>query len=280
MDILLFNPLSRNGNNPQFIDKITKQLKKLGHDVEHVNILDVDDVETFVKSRHKDDRIILVGGDGTLNHIANRIHDITYPQDLFMYQAGTGNDFIRSLKTKEKVVFIKPYLKQLPLITFNNQSRYFLNGAGLGLDGLVIHFVSHSKYKKNKFNYFRHALEGFRKFKPVSGTFSVDGKIYQEKKIWFISAMNAPYQGGGMKMAPLAKREENNLHLLVITKLSKFMLFLIFPTIYFGKHTMFKKYVDIYEGNEFEVHFDRATYLQIDGESKADIKDIKISSAK
>ncbi|QWB95849.1 hypothetical protein KHQ89_08040 [Mycoplasmatota bacterium] len=280
MDIILFNPLSRNGNNRQFIDKITKQLKKLGHDVEHVNILNVDDVETFVKSRHKDDRIILVGGDGTLNHIANRIYGIAYPQDLFMYQAGTGNDFIRSLKTKEKVVFIKPYLKQLPYVTFNEQSRYFLNGVGLGLDGLVIHFVSHSKYKKNKFNYFRHALEGFRKFKPVSGTFTVDGKKYQEKKIWFISAMNAPFQGGGMKMAPLAKREENNLHLLVITKLSKFMLFLIFPTIYFGKHTMFKKYVHIYEGNEFEVHFDRETYLQIDGESKADIKDIKIYSAK
>jgi diacylglycerol kinase family enzyme len=280
MDILLFNPLSRNGNNPKFIDKITKQLNKLGHDVEHVNILDVEDVEAFVKSRHKDDRIILVGGDGTLNHIANRIYGLTYPQDLYMYQAGTGNDFIRSLKTKEKVVFIKPYLEHLPKVSFNNESRYFINGVGLGLDGLVIHFVSHSKYKKNKFNYFRHALEGFRKFKPVSGTFTIDGKSYEEKKIWFISALNAPFQGGGMKMAPQANREEKNLDLLVITKLSRFLLFLIFPTIYMGKHTIFKKYVKIYKGNDFEVHFDRPTYLQIDGESKADIKDIKISSAK
>lgn len=280
MDVLLYNPLSRNGNDPKFIDKIVKHLEKQGKEVIKQDILEIDDTEQFVSKLHKDDRIILVGGDGTLNKLINKIYQLKYPQNLYMYQAGTGNDFIRSLKTKEKVVLIKPYLEKLPTITYENHTKYFLNGAGLGLDGFVIHLVSHSKYKKNKLNYFRHAFEGFRKFKSVSGSFTVDGKTYREKKLWFVCAMNAPYQGGGMNMAPKAKREEDNLHLLVIKNIPKFLLFLIFPTIYFGGHVIFKRWVSIYEGKSFVVDFNEPTYMQVDGEPKSNISHVFIESTK
>ncbi len=280
MDILLFNPLSRNGNDPKFIDHIVRHLEKQERKVKTRNILEIEDVEQFVGSLAKDDRIIIVGGDGTLNRLVNVIYGLKYPQELYMYQAGTGNDFIRSLKTKDKVVHIKPYLNKLPVIKYNEQSKYFINGSGLGLDGFVIHLVSNSKYKKNKINYFRHALEGFRKFKSISGTFTIDGKEFKEDKIWFISAMNAPYQGGGMNMAPKANRVEDNLHFLVIKNIPKFLLFLIFPTIYFGKHIIFKKYVKIYEGKHMKLHFDQPTFMQIDGESKSDITDIEVFAAK
>ncbi len=276
MDILLYNPLSRNGNNPKFIDKTIKHLEKNGHKVIKKNIIEIEDVKAFVASLDKDDRIILLGGDGTLNRVANTIYGLEYPQELFMLQAGTGNDFIRSLKYKDKVVPIKQYLNHLPQVTYQDETRYFLNGAGLGLDGFVIRLVSNSKYKKNKINYFRHALEGFKKFNSVSGSFTVDGKTYHEKKLWFVSALNAPYQGGGMKMAPNANRNDDELHLLVIKDIPKFLLFLIFPTIYFGKHVIFKKYVEIYKGKKIEVKFDEPTYMQIDGESKYPIDSVKI----
>ncbi len=280
MDILLYNPLSRNGNDPKFIDNIVKHLQDKGHQVKTQNILEIESEKAFVGSLDKEDRIILVGGDGTLNRLVNVIYGHEYPQELYMYQAGTGNDFIRSLKTKNNVVHIKPYLEKLPVIKYKDESKYFINGAGLGLDGYVIHLVSNSKYKKNKINYFRHAIEGFRKYKPVSGTFTIDGKAFKENKLWFISAMNAPYQGGGMNMAPHAKREENNLHFLVIKNIPKLLLFLIFPTIYFGGHLMFKKYVKIYEGKHMKLHIDRPTFMQVDGESTSEISDIEVFSAK
>ena len=280
MDILLYNPLSRNGNNPKFIQKIAKHLEKQGKTVVKQDILDIEDVTDFISKLHPEDRVILVGGDGTLNHLVNRIYGIKYPQSLYMYQAGTGNDFIRSLKTKDKVVLIKPYLDKLPTITYQSITKRFVNGAGLGLDGFVIHLVSNSKYKKNKINYFRHSLEGFRKFKSVSGTFTVDGKTYTEKKIWFASALNAPYQGGGMKMAPQADRNDGYLDLLVIKNMPKLLLFVIFPTIYFGIHPCFKKYVKIYRGKHITVHVDRPTYIQVDGESKSEITDIELFAAK
>ncbi|MBN2300633.1 MAG: hypothetical protein JXC31_05550 [Acholeplasmataceae bacterium] len=266
MDILLYNPLSRNGKNEKFIQKVVNHLQKDGNTVVSYNILAIDDVEKFASNCTKDDRIIIVGGDGTINRLANRLYNFDFQQDLFMYQAGTGNDFARSLKTKLKVVPIKPYIKKLPVVRYQDTFRYFLNGAGAGLDGYIGHLVNTSKYKKNKLNYFRHAFEGFAKFKPISAEITIDGKTWREEKVWLASIMNGPYFGGGMKVAPHAERTKNDIHLVVLKDIPKWLLVIIFPTIYFGWHLIFKSFVKVHVGKEVELHFDKPTYLQIDGD--------------
>ena len=148
MDILLFNPLSRNGKNPKFISKIVDHLEKQGNQVETYSLLEIHDVDLFVSKLKPDDRIIIVGGDGTINRLVNAINHKVIQQKIYMYQAGTGNDFVRSLKTKEKLVLISPYLDNLPTITYNQRKRSFLNGAGGGLDGYIAYLVNHSHFKK------------------------------------------------------------------------------------------------------------------------------------
>ncbi|MFH0767008.1 MAG: diacylglycerol kinase family protein [Bacillota bacterium] len=278
MDILIYNPLSRNGKNVKFIQKIIDHLKKNGNAVVSYNILAIDDVEAFASGCSESDRIIIVGGDGTINRLANRLYDLDFKQDLFMYQAGTGNDFIRSLKTKEKIVPIKKHIKKLPMVYYQDTSRYFLNGAGAGLDGYVGHLVNTSRFKKNKLNYFRHALEGFAKFKPISAEITVDGKTWREEKVWLCSMMNGPYYGGGMKVAPHADRTQGELHLVVLKDIPKWLLILIFPTIYYGWHLMFKSFVKVYKGKEISIHFDKPTYLQIDGDVEYPITDMKVKA--
>jgi diacylglycerol kinase family enzyme len=266
MDIILYNPLSRNGKKESFIQNVVSQLEEKGNEVRTVNILEVQEIQPFLDTLDDHDRIILVGGDGTLNRLANHIYELKYPQPLFMYQAGTGNDFIRSLKTKEKVVLIKPYLKDLPTVKYTDQSMHFLNGAGAGLDGFIGHLVNTSKYKKNKLNYFRHAFEGFVKFKPIHAKLDIDSKIVEEKKVWFASVMHSPYFGGGMKIAPKASRNERALYVVLVKKIPKWLLILIFPTIYLGWHVIFRRYVSIYRAEHVTIEFKADTYLQIDGD--------------
>lgn len=276
MDILLYNPLSRNGKDPNFIDKIAKHLEKEGKQVRTEDILKVGGVDDFIQGLNPEDRVILVGGDGTLNRLVNVIHGKQFVQDLDMYQAGTGNDFIRSLHTSEKVVSIKPYIKRLPTIMFNDKKRLFINGAGIGLDGYIARLVNNEKGSKNKFNYFKNTLKGFTLFKPMNISFKVDGKSYTEKKVWLASVMNAPYFGGGMMIAPEANRLEDELHLIIVKRIPKFMLFFIFPSIYSGKHVRYKKWVNIYKGKKFELEFDKETYMQIDGDDEYPIKKINV----
>ncbi len=278
MDVLLYNPLSRNGKNPKFIDKIVKHIEKEGRTVRVWNILKIGSVDAFITKLNADDRVIIVGGDGTLNRLVNVIHGLSFTQDLDMYQAGTGNDFMRSLNTTDHVVSIKPFIIRVPQIQFNQQKRLFLNGAGIGLDGYIARLINQAKGKKSRFNYFKNTLKGFVLFKPMKMKFKVDGVAYEDEKVWLASVMNSPYFGGGMKIAPDANRNDDELHLVLVRKISKFMLFLIFPTIYSGNHVKFKKWIKIYRGKHFELEFEKETYMQIDGDDEYPIKQIKVDA--
>lgn len=266
MDILLYNPLSRNGKKESFIQNIVEELEESGNQVRKVNLLEIKDEPAFLKTVEPHDRLILVGGDGTLNRLANKIYTLDYPNPLYMYQAGTGNDFIRSLKTKEKIVLVKPYLKDLPQVKYENQTKYFLNGSGAGLDGYIGDLVNNSKYKKNKLNYFRHAFEGFIKFKPIQAKIELNDQVIEEKKVWLASVMHSPYFGGGMKIAPKASRHERSLYVVLVKKIPKWLLIFIFPTIYLGWHVIFKRYVSVYRTDHVKITFNKGTYLQIDGD--------------
>ncbi|MCF7932703.1 MAG: hypothetical protein K9K93_06000 [Acholeplasmataceae bacterium] len=280
MDIILYNPLSRNGRDQAFVRKVSHKLKKDGRDVRLENLLLIHDVEPFIKGCADDDRIIILGGDGTLSRIADVICDRTFSQPIMVIKAGTGNDFVRSLKTKDRYVRINHLMKDLPMVTTDGVSRRTINGAGIGLDGFVGHLVNTSTKKKNKLNYFRHTLEGFVKYKPVSATITVDGKSHREEKIWLAAIMHGAYFGGGMKIAPKADRHPEQLHLVIVKDIPKWLLTLIFPTIYMGRHTIFKRYVKTYVGKEITITTDDGTYAQIDGDTIYPVTTLNVKAAK
>lgn len=278
MDILIYNPLSRNGKKEDFIKKIVDQLEKEGRSVHTENVLDIKNVDAFISLLQPEDRVILVGGDGTLNRLVNAIYGKTFTQDLCIYQAGTGNDFVRSIHTKDKIVSIKPYMNRIPTLSYKHKKQYFLNGAGIGMDGYIVRLVNSTKGKKTRFNYLMNTLKGFILFKPMKMAFQIDGIDYKDDKVWLASVMNAPYFGGGMMIAPDANRNDDELTLVLVRKIPKLMLFLIFPTIYSGKHVRFKKWVKVYKGKQFKLTFEKETYMQVDGEDEYPVKEIHVDA--
>ena len=274
MDIILYNPLSRNGRNPKFIKKIAKKISST-QTPKIKNILDIVDVDQFLHTLKKDDRIIIVGGDGTLNRIVNRMYGKHIEQDVFMYKAGTGNDFMRSLKSKHPLISIKAYIQDLPAVYFQDRKQYFLNGAGVGLDGYIGYLVNMSSKKKNKLNYFKNAFKGFLKFKPIEANIQIDDQNIELKKVWLASIMHGPFFGGGMKIAPQADRLKKELHVVVVKDIPKWLLMIIFPTIYLGIHPIFKRYVTIYKAQEVSLSFKAPTYMQIDGDHEFPITSVQ-----
>lgn len=277
MDVILYNPLSKAGNNKKIAEKIVKKLNKKNIETEIVDITKIDDVNEFLITHQKAKRFIIVGGDGTLNVLANTIKDVNIKQDIYLYKAGSGNDFARSLKQKGKLISIKEYFYNLPVVKFEDKEKVFLNGIGLGLDGLVVYKVNQSKAKNNKANYFKNAIIGFKEYKPNVSKVIVNNKTIDIKKTWFVAVMNDKYFGGGMKLAPKASRDKNELSLVIVKDVPKWLLFLIFPTIYLGIHTMFKRYIKIIKTNEVSITFEESQYLQIDGEDYKDIKHVNVT---
>lgn len=276
MDIILYNPLSSNGKTIKPAEKFAKKLRNEGKEVIVKSLLTITDVKKFLNGYTAEDRIIIFGGDGTIHRIANSVEGIKITPQVYLYKAGTGNDFIRSVEVHNHLAEVKPYIKRLPTLHVNGKRMKVINGAGVGLDGLVAYKVNKSKEDKNKSNYFKNAVSAFFQFKPVSGTITVDGKSFSEKKIWFASAMFSQYFGGGMKIAPKKDRKDPIIELVIVKNIPKLVLVLIFPIIYLGWHRFLTRWVKFYRGNNITVKFDQACYLQADGEHEYPVKEFNM----
>jgi diacylglycerol kinase family enzyme len=267
MTIILFNPKSRLGNNQKLLNTIETMMRKKNQAVVFKDVNTIFNPIGFLEQFKKDDQFIIVGGDGTLHQLVNRIQIHLVKQEVYMIRAGTGNDFLRSIKSISKLIPIKEALKSLPYVLDNTKKQYFINGVGLGLDGYVGHIVEENRTKKTKLGFFKATLQGLKSFQPIQATLILNGKQAIEiNKTWLIAVMHAKYFGGGMKIAPQANRNTQTLEVVVVKKCPKWLLYIIFPTIYFGWHKIFKAYVSFYSGQDIHIKTHQKTYAQLDGE--------------
>ena len=280
MNYVLYNPLSRNGKGKTQKKKYTKLIKKiLANDTEFSfeSLIDLD-YKALLAKITPDDKVIFVGGDGTLNKISNTIDFKEYPYDnIYLLKYGTGNDFIRSLETKEKLIKITNYLKNLPEVTYNNTTQKFINGVGIGLDGLIVHIVNTGK-NKNKLAYFKAAFKAFKRHKPNDIILNIDNKEYKFSNAWLAVVMNSQYFGGGMKMCPDARRDDKLLYIGIIHTITRRKLFWIFPSIYKGKHIRYKNYVTILNGYNIDIKCNSKWYLQIDGDEISNLNTFQVKT--
>lgn len=100
MNYLLFNPLSKNGTGCKIKDEVKLKLNKQFPQLKEINVLDLN-VEDFITNLQVEDILILVRGDGTLNHFANFVYKYKIKNTSYLYKAGTGNDFIRDIKSND-----------------------------------------------------------------------------------------------------------------------------------------------------------------------------------
>lgn len=249
------------------------------------NVVDVEDKKGFMDSLGREDILILVGGDGTLNRFVNAIEDREYPFPIYCYAGGSGNDFIHDVASgeNERIVRINDYIHKLPKVYVKGKEYKFLNGIGFGIDGWCCE--QGDKYKEKTGgkapNYTKIALKGlFGAFKSVNAEVTIDGVTESYKNVWMVPTMNGRYFGGGMKVAPDQDRlnEDKDLSIVILSIKSRLRLLTIFPKVFKGEHVKHTKYVKVIKGKSVSVKFDKPTALQVDGETVVDVSSYEAKS--
>lgn len=265
---ILHNPHAGPGGQSE----INAEALAQGGDVELLCVTKITNYAAFLEGMEPGDRIILAGGDGTLNRFVNDTAGVNTHAEIFYYPSGSGNDFAHDLG-KEK--FCQPfsidrYLRDLPQVTVKGKTYRFLNGVGYGIDGYCCEVGdAMRKIPGKKVDYTMIAIKGLLfHFQPRNATVTVDGVSRSFRKVWIAPTMHGRFYGGGMMPTPNQDRNAGGkLSAMVFHDSGKLKTLMIFPSLFKGEHVKHTKHVAILEGQEITVEFDRPTALQIDGET-------------
>ncbi len=227
-------------------------------------------------------RLIVVGGDGTLNEVANGVMNQRFvsPNEILlaMISVGTGNDWIKthgiSCDYKKAISQIKQghfIVQDVGKIVFQNgnpqpESRYFINSAGIGFDAKVIQYIQplRDKGENGKGIYMRGLLNS----------------LFTHKNIWTLLHFNdqrivtplfnltlgiGQYKGGGFKMSPNAIPDDGKLDITLAAKISKYKLIRSLPKILGGKVEKIR-YLNFFTASELTLYPESKICVEADGE--------------
>ena len=277
MYYILYNEKSKQGRAVKVAAKLHKKLSKK----EEARLCSVFDIlgreKEYIAKLNPEDKVVIIGGDGTFHQFVNAVKPNKVNCRVYALASGTGNDFARDYNRK-KMFEITHLINDLPLLTINNEKEYvFLNGAGIGVDSLVCYEQEQAMKKYEKTSYFKVALKVIKNFKPYTLDLTVDGKLHHFENVWFFVCNNGRYFGGGMKVTPKAVREDDLLDVCVVHNIKVRKLIFILPTVFFGWHVKFKKYVSIIRGKHIIADPNGGCdILQRDGEVSTGVDKIEV----
>jgi diacylglycerol kinase (ATP) len=145
-------------------------------------------------------------------------------------------------------------------------SRYFCCIGGVGLDGEIARRANGlPPWLRGHGGYLLSTIPALFHFAAVPMCILLPQKgqsatIVHSKPTVLATFANTPTFGGGMRIAPRALFDDSLLDICLVSDLSKFKLFCLFPTVYFGRHL-----------NIPEVEYFQAEGLKLETESPLDV---------
>lgn len=249
-------------------------------------------ISLIPESEDSDKKIVLAGGDGTLNEVINGISDFSKIK-FAIIPTGSGNDFARgigikknqTLKNLKKIVSNKSYsLVDLGIARFKDgSSRYFAISSGIGMDAIVCKKTNTSKLKVvlnklhlGQFAYILLTVHSLFTMKCRDVKIKFDDEEPQVyKNLIFFAGMNTCAEGGGVKMAPKAKFDDGELSALIVQNIPKILAFFIFPFLILGKHERFKGFI-IKNFKKMTLTSNELVVSHTDGEWSGDVNEISM----
>jgi len=235
-------------------------------------------------TREKITDVIVCGGDGTVNQIANTLQGVDI--NIGIIPMGSGNGLALAAKIPKNAA------KALDVV-FKGQSQYidsfYINGkfscmlCGLGFDAQVAHDFAQQPTRGLK-TYVKQSIRHFIKAKPYPFTLTVNGS-HINTEAFFISIANSNQFGNNFTIAPQASLHDGLLDIVIVNKMSKLrMLWTILKQLRSGEVRPYedKKYhrtdIGYFQTKQVTIQNQSLAPLHIDGDPAATAAnfDIKI----
>jgi len=234
------------------------------------------------KIREGYSKIIVVGGDGTMNEVINgvfsqkRIH--TTEVMLGMISVGTGNDWAKTFNIPadyegavRTIKQQKTFIQDAGLVNYRKSGkewkRYFINIAGLGFGAKVVERTNRMKEKGKNGHllYFYNIFYSLIRYRSKEAVIEIDGTSY-DRKIFSLNVGIGKYNGGGMIQVPHAIADDGLYSITLIKKIGKLNVIANMKKLYNGNIVKHSK-VETYMAKSVQIDGSSLLKLETDGES-------------
>jgi diacylglycerol kinase (ATP) len=266
--IFILNPISGVNKKSIIEEKIHQLIDKQLFDYE-IQYTDHPNHGTEIARNaveQKFDMVVAVGGDGSVNEVAEGL--IGSDVVLGIIPAGSGNGYAMHLgigRKVEKAINILNNGKVRVLDTGLINQQPFVNLAGIGFDAKIAYLYRNVK-RRGFLGYLQTALKESTNLKSHLYSIRIDGKeVLTEKKCFTIVVANAPMYGYGFIIAPKAVPDDGKLEVVVFHNAPAWRIILSLWR--FWNHSMHKTSIaDRYVGTEVEVTCHEPSFAHTDGE--------------
>ncbi len=201
------------------------------------------------------DRIIAVGGDGTVSEVANGFHRERAPTNrdavLGFIMAGTGSDLRRTFDIASgiesqiaRLAAAQPREIDLGRVTYVNEQgqpedRLFINISSFGLSGSIARRVNQATQSKKlggRFSFMWNSAVGTicHRNRPVH--LQIDKAFDEVMEVTTVAVANGQFFGGGMWIAPGADPADGLFDVVIMRDVGRFETMRDLPKVYAGRH--------------------------------------------
>ena len=226
--IVIVNPKSQGGRLGKRWTELSETLTR-AFAYEHVETKGPGDATKLAREalRSGADRVVAIGGDGTINEVVNGFFDeagvaIKPDASFALIPFGTGGDFRRTMGIPLETVDAAAVLKanktkkidvgKLELTTRGGakQLRMFINIASFGVSGVVDRLVNESGKKLGRLSFMLATARATWAYtnQRVQLIFDGDPSTRVEATINTVAVANGKFFGGKMKVAPDAEVDD------------------------------------------------------------------------
>ncbi|MDZ4666807.1 MAG: YegS/Rv2252/BmrU family lipid kinase [bacterium] len=256
--LIICNPDAGKGN-------AAKVLSEYEHFLSKKNIPYNTYKKSYPSSLNPFSTLVIIGGDGTINHVINHFKDIQIP--IAFIKGGTGNDYasLHLGKANLEEQYINSIQKNWQFVdagTCNN--RIFINGIGIGFDGWVVKRNIGKQFFTGIMAYYSTIISLLLFYKESETTITCNNLSWSQD-LFMLSVAKGKTYGGGFKVAPNAHPSNSQFELIAIGEISLLNRFRYLPVIEKGKHLNLN-FVKHQQGQNIQVSASHTLQAHLDGE--------------
>jgi diacylglycerol kinase (ATP) len=265
---LIYNPTAGRGRARRHVQEIEEYLRANGARVDGEPSTGPDDLVRIAaeSSRAGYDRVVVAGGDGTLN-LAVREFDLARGT-LALIPTGSGDDFAKVMgiprdvrKACDRV--LRGEVREVD-VALANHLRY-LGVAGLGFDSEVAEYANRNvKFLRGSAVYLYAIFRVLPRFTPRLVHIRTENGE-RDAPIMFAAVGNTRQYGGGIRITPDAKPDDGLLDLCIVHETTRAQLLKTLPKAYTGAHVR-SPFVEMSRGRTFSFESETSLAVYADGE--------------